>query len=284
MKVLIAIPHVFNPQLGSIYSSQNESKRHIKKEALFQATYGNLNRHSQKHFIHASKGLGTDIFTRSLNTSEGIDLTIQVYSPKSATLFEQNNENEHICFIDPQINNYSQIPLYASQKLLEQSEDYDIISYIEDDLVIEDRDFFSKLIYLDAQSNGNIAFMPHRCEHIKGRGDVILSGDPDGGRPDLFWDTGEKLDIKWPLGDKQFYRSTNPHSGCYFLTKRQAIRVRNYWAERNWVSEYELSGPLEQAGSGLLLPILKIMKPIPSQYRFFMIHHLDELWRRHPFK
>ena len=24
-----------------------------------------------------------------------------------------------------------------------------------------------------------------------GKGDVILSGDPDGGRPDLFWDTGE---------------------------------------------------------------------------------------------
>ena len=42
--------------------------------------------------------------------------------------------------------------------------------------------------------------IPHRCEHIPGKGDVILSGDPDGGRPDLFWDTGETVSVPWPLG------------------------------------------------------------------------------------
>ena len=47
-------------------------------------------------------------------------------------------------------------------------------------------DFFRKLLYLESCQNGEpYAFLPHRCERIDGNGDVILSGDPDGGRPDL---------------------------------------------------------------------------------------------------
>ena len=284
MKVLIAIPHVFNPIEGSIYSSQKEHKRNIKKEALMQATEGNLIKHGLGSFIHTSSGLGTDVFTKGINNEQSVDLSIQVYTPKLASLSENISLNSRINIIDIVLEDYTKIPLITSQKLLEQADNYDIICYMEDDIVIEDRDFFNKIIYLDKNTNGDIAFMPHRCENIPGKGEVILSGDPEGGRPDLFWDTGERINIKWPLGDKQFYRATNPHSGCYFLTRRQALTVRNYWMARNWIAEYELSGPLEQAGSGLLLPILKIMKPIPSQYRFLMVHHLDELWKRHPFK
>ena len=114
--------------------------------------------------------------------------------------------------------------------------------------------------------------------------DVILSGDPDGGRPDLFWDTGETIEIAWPLGGRRFYRATNPHSGCYFLSKSQAIKALDYWEQEQWNPGFELSGPLEQAGSGLLLPIFKLMKPIPEHYRFLMVRHQDELWTRHPFE
>ena len=284
MKVLIAIPHVFNPIEGSIYSSQNKDKLNVKKEALINATEGNLIKHGNRSFIHTSSGIGTDVFTKEISNQESIDLSIQLYTPKIASLSNNISFNSRINIIELIIDDYSKVPLITSKRLLEQADDYDIICYMEDDIVIEDREFFRKLIYLDNQTHGDIAFMPHRCEYIPGKGEVILSGDPEGGRPDLFWDTGEKITIQWPLGDIQFYRATNPHSGCYFLTRRQAISVRNYWIERNWISEYELSGPLEQAGSGLLLPILKIMKPIPSNYRFLMVHHLDELWKRHPFK
>ena len=284
MKVLIAIPHVFNPIEGSIYSSQNKDKLNIKKEALISATEGNLIKHGHRSFIHTSSGIGTDVFTKEISNQESIDLKIQLYTPKIASLSKNISCNSRINLIELILDDYSKIPLITSKRLLEQADDYDIICYMEDDISIEDREFFRKLIYLDNQTNGDVAFMPHRCEYIPGKGEVILSGDPEGGRPDLFWDTGERIKIQWPLGDIQFYRATNPHSGCYFLTRRQAISVRSYWIERNWISEYELSGPLEQAGSGLLLPILKIMKPIPSNYRFLMVHHLDELWKRHPFK
>jgi len=284
MRVLLAIPHVFAPKEGSLYSSQTESKRDSKTRALQQATLGNLNRHGQRHWIHASLGKGKPVVTRELHSSPGVEIRLQLYTPGQATLAAGLDPTPGLELIDPGIHDYTQLPLIASRRLLEQSQDYDLIGYLEDDLLIEDPQLLEKVLYLDSISDGSHAFLPHRCEHIVGKGDVILSGDPDGGRPDLFWDTGERLKVPWPLGDIEFYRATNPHSGCYFLTRRQAQLVLNYWQARDWVADFQLSGPLEQAGSGLLLPVLKLMKPLPSHHRFLMVRHLDELWRRHPFE
>ena len=94
----------------------------------------------------------------------------------------------------------------------------------------------------------------------------------------------QKINIAWPTGNRTFYRATNPHSGCYFLSKNQAKLIEEYWQRRDWKSEFQLSGPLEQAGSGILLPVFKLMKTIPSDYRFLMVRHQDELWRRHEFE
>ena len=40
------------------------------------------------------------------------------------------------------------VPLVASRRLLEQSAEYDILGYMEDDLLIEDPEFFQKLACL----------------------------------------------------------------------------------------------------------------------------------------
>jgi hypothetical protein len=281
MKILLAIPHVFSPKQGSLYSSQTESKRHLKRSALIKATTGNLSRHSKQHWIHASLGKGKEVVTRALSSSLGADITIQLYTPNAASLAGALQPHSGLQIIDPQVEDFTQVPLTASRRLLEQASDYDLVGYLEDDLLIEDPEFFRKLLYLDQLTDGSYAFLPHRCESMQHQGDVILSGDPDGGRPDLFWDTGETLRVPWPLGDLMFYRATNPHSGCYFLSQRQAVRVTTFWQDHDWQASFQLAGPLEQACSGLLLPVLKVMKPIPDHYRFLMVRHQDELWRRH---
>ncbi|WP_320675984.1 hypothetical protein [Prochlorococcus sp. MIT 1300] len=284
MKVLLTIPHVFAPLKGSLYSSQNELKRGLKTKALHSATVGNIDRHSKRHWIHASLGLGKSIVTRELSTNLGVDIRVEVFTPSKATLASELETNISIHLYEPNCTDYQQIPLIASRHLLEQAPHYDLLGYMEDDILIEDPEFFSKILYFEKCSDGSHVFIPHRCENIPGKGDVILSGDPDGGRPDLFWDTGELINIPWPLGERKFYRATNPHSGCYFLTKTQASKALAYWEAHNWTPDFELSGPLEQAGSGLLLPIFKVMKPIPEHYRFLMVRHQDRLWERHPFE
>lgn len=281
MRVLLTIPHVFAPKAGSLYSSQTASKRSLKQLALRGATLGNIARLGKQHWIHASLGKGKPVVTRDLITNDGVDLTIELITPKKAGLADTLPEHPSILRIDPHVSDLTEIPLIAARRALEKAHEYDLVGYIEDDLAIESRDFFQKIIWLIQQYGPKYVFLPHRCEHITGIGDVILSGDPDGGRADLFWDTGERLNVNWPLGNVSFYRATNPHSGCWFLNREQAVALYHYWAKRGWVSSFQLSGPLEQAASGLLLPLFHIMKPEPEHYRFLTIHHLDSLWKRH---
>ena len=284
MKVLIAIPHVFAPKEGSLYSSQNEAKRALKQEALRCATIENLNRHRKRHWIHASLGKAKPVVTREQSTNDGIGLTIRLFTPPAASLASSLPEDPNLQLIDPCVKDFTHVPMVSAKQVLEQAEDYDIVGYMEDDLLIEDIHFFEKLRYLHSIVPDSYAFLPHRCEHIPGKGDVILSGDPDGGRDDLFWATGETIQIQWMNSNRNFYRATNPHSGCFFLSKKQALRVKEFWRQRQWRSNFILSGPLEQAGSGLLLPTLKVMKPVVEHYRFLMIRHQDELWKRHTFE
>ena len=285
MRVLLAIPHVYAPRDGSRYSSQRPEKREKKQAALRECVLSNLDRLQKRHWVHASLGLRKPVVNRVCETSLGVDLTVQVFSPPQCNLLHGLGDlPENVTVIDPEQPDLMQVPLTASRRLIEQSADYDMVGFMEDDLAIRDPEFFQKIQYLVERSGGGYVFLPHRCETIPGHGDVILSGDPDGGRPDLFWDTGEIIEVEWPLGGRRFYRATNPHSGCYFLTRSQAQRVLEHWSKQNWIFDFQLSGPLEQAGSGILLPLLKVMKPIPEHYRFLMVHHQDELWKNHPFE
>ena len=210
-------------------------------------------------------------------------MTIRLFTPPEASLADSLPKDPDLERIDPNVSDYSQVPLIASRHLLEQADDYDLIGYLEDDILLSDPEFFAKIL-LDRCSDGRYVFLPHRCEHIPGKGDVILSGDPDSRRPDLFWDTGELVSIPWPLGEKHFYRATNPHSGCYFLSRRQALIARDFWIKEQWRSTWMLSGPLEQASTGMLLPVMRVMKPVPKHYRFLMVRHQDSLWKRHQFE
>lgn len=284
MKVLLVIPHVFAPETGSLYSSRSAEKRPQKQAALQKATLENISRHSKSHWIHASLGKGKPIVTRVLASDHQIDLTIRVFTAPGHNLTEPlTGQHSSLEIITVNTQDFTSLPLTASRHALESHAQYDIIGYMEDDILIEDSEFFEKIQYLHDLTESH-AFIPHRCEHIPLKGDVVLSGDPDGGRPDLFWDTRESISIAWPLGSRSFYRATNPHSGCYFLGKRQAEAVYQYWHDRNWVSPFQLSGPMEQAASGMLLPVLKVMKPVPSQHRFLRVMHQDTLWRRHAFE
>ena len=284
IRVLLAIPHVFAPRKDSLYSSQTEAKRLVKQRALHQVTLGNLERHQPQHCIHASLGKTGPIVTRRLLNSLSVELTIQLYTPVAASLAGSLPENPSLQLVEPGVSDWMQVPLVAVRRLLEQAGDYDVVGYLEDDLLIEDAEFFHKIAWLDQNTDGSYAFFPHRCELIPREGDVILSGDPDGGRPDLFWDTGETLSVPWSLGERRFYRATNPHSGCFFLSRRQALGLLSHWQQREWTPDFQLAGPLEQACTGLLLPVFKVMKPVVEHYRFLMVRHQDELWKRHPFE
>ena len=147
MKILITIPHVFSPKPGSLYSSQTETKRESKQKALFETTIGNLNRHRKQHWIHASLGYKKQVVTRQLLTNQEVDLTIQVYTKKEQNLLKKQNLGEKIEVYTHEGVTREKIPFIASMSGISQAENYDIIGYIEDDILIEDHEFFHKLYY-----------------------------------------------------------------------------------------------------------------------------------------
>ena len=69
VKILIAIPHVFNPEGKSIYSSNDRNKRAAKQRALYRATIENLGRHNQDAWIHVARKCDGKIITRKIDTS-----------------------------------------------------------------------------------------------------------------------------------------------------------------------------------------------------------------------
>ena len=104
MKVLLAIPHVFAPKEGSLYSSQTEAKRGLKQEALLRATIGNLNRHRQRHLIHASLGHNQPVVNRELLSPDGVELTIRLFTPPSASLAAALPEDPDLELLDPGVS------------------------------------------------------------------------------------------------------------------------------------------------------------------------------------
>ena len=179
MKILLCIPHVFAPKTGSLYSSQTEAKRDTKQKALSEATLGNLSRLSQRHFIHASLGKGQPVVTRPLNTTTGAEISIQIFTQKDQNLAGSLHPDPRIEIKEHSLDDPRKFHWWHRAPL-EQSGDYDLVGYMEDDLLIEDTEFFNKIRFLNAQHGDPYVFLPHRCETIPNLGDVILSGDPDG--------------------------------------------------------------------------------------------------------
>ena len=141
LKVLIGIPHVYSPKKGSPYSSENIEKKEIKREAVRRTIEENLALHGAEGYIHASLGHRKPVVTRKLSEGGNIDLKIQLYIPENEHLadgLKGGNKLERI--VVKGIDNMN-IPLIA-RRILEQSNEYDIVAYMEDDILIEDREFF----------------------------------------------------------------------------------------------------------------------------------------------
>ena len=83
MKVLLAMPHVFAPKEGSLYSSQTEAKRGPKQEALLrQRSAISIGINNGIGFMHRSEKQERGQ-PRTLQTSDGVELKVLVFTPQT---------------------------------------------------------------------------------------------------------------------------------------------------------------------------------------------------------
>lgn len=164
---------------------------------------------------------------------------------------------------------------FACHALLQDRADaHDIYAFIEDDLVLHDPDFLTKLAWFNAEFGEDVLLQPNRYENGPQGTRVYVDGDlppfiprppePPGAAQRFATNLGRPL---------RFDRRLNPMSGCFFLSAAQLAR----WINSPFARDRDASflGPLESAQILPLMKIFPIYKPGLEVAHFLEIEHAD---------
>lgn len=152
---------------------------------------------------------------------------------------------------------------------------YDYYCYLEDDLLIRDPWFFVKLRWFAAQFGEEAVLMPNRYEVARDR--IVHRAYVDGPlrarAGEAFQDMTRVPELEAEaLGVRVvFRRTTNPHSGAFFLSARQmaAWAARPHFLDR----DVRFIGPLESAATLGVMRTFRVYKPAAENAAFLEIEH-----------
>jgi hypothetical protein len=153
--------------------------------------------------------------------------------------------------------------------------DYDFYCYLEDDLVIRDPWFFVKMRWFTAQFGDDALLMPNRYEVA--RDQIVHRAYVDGPlRPAVtaaFQNVADTPILEGEaLGQRVvFERTTNPHSGGFFLNGCQMEK----WAAMPFFLDRDVRfiGALESAASLGVMRTFRIYKPAADNGAFLEVEH-----------
>lgn len=281
MRVLVTIPHVFNPQSEgkASYGSLSQDPQ-PRIAALSQAlsalrSFDNSSqfwfRYTDRLSTHqANQGMAIEIDI-IICTTQGLHLLKEI--PIPSTYYHTRSFDCEPMFLGFECHGV----------LKEFLGKYDYYCYLEDDLIIGDAWFFHKLAWFNSCVHQGAVLQPNRFELTQKSEIKKVYIDPDrdcasgriSGFAHDFHDhvtlTGQVMGYSL-----QFIRAGNPHSGCFFLTQGQMTR----WAQTNYFSDRDTRffGPLESAASLGLMRTFRVYKPAPQNASFLEIQHFGEAW------
>jgi hypothetical protein len=176
---------------------------------------------------------------------------------------------------------------FQCQKMLrDRWGNYDYYCFLEDDLILHDPWFFTKLSWFNGHVGNDKLLLPNRFE--RGPGPEFHKAYVDG-------DLAPRVTARWQnVNDKPQLRSTvmqtsvlfqrplNPHCGCYFLNAGQM----EHWTQQPYFSDQDCSfvGPLESAATLGIMRAFKIYKPAPENACFLEIEHFGDQFIRRKWK
>lgn len=271
MKILVTIPHYYNPDNGKHGSGGKNPMPRIRalSECLLKLTA--LVADSQ-YTLNIKDRISTPADVKYSNT---IDIVICTANDKHLL-----NHLKYKPFVQHNSNLENPRMLgFECQKILKQNiNKYDYYCFMEDDLIINDSLFFEKLNWFNNGSKYTTLLQPNRYE-ISARGQVqkvYVDGDINPRVTDRYQDidTDSYLHAQFLGKNVVFKRPLNPHSGCFFLTNEQMI----YWVSRDYFLDYDTSfiSPLESAATLGITKTFKVYKPYVHNASFFEIQHYGD--------
>lgn len=166
---------------------------------------------------------------------------------------------------------------FEAQKLLAENidQDFDLLVYLEDDLLIQDPYFFQKITWFSRQLGPDHLLLPQRMEiasspHIVDR--LFIDGTlPSQELLQIISDPPPALAMELPTGTAYFESPRNPHAGCFALTPEQ-MRL---WVEDDCWQDGDCSyvSPLESAATLGLIKMFRLYKPAFACASWLEIQH-----------
>lgn len=260
MKILVAIVHHWNPNGGGRHASLRPDPG-PRIQALQQQLLCLLRLANRQGVIdigsmavvNANKAIRHVLDIRVI--TDGINTVLDNIAPEFRNCFEE-------VVVSPRTSRH--LGFEAQKFLAEHVEcDYDLLVYLEDDLLIQDSYFFHK-IYSFAQHVGQeCLLLPHRMEisPLPGQVDrLFIDGPvPMAEQSQLIPDPPPPLAIEQPFGPVIFESPKNPHSGCFALT---TVQMKAWMSDLCWQDgDCSYVSPLESAATLGLLKVFRLYKP-----------------------
>jgi len=269
-KILIAIPHYFRREAKSVYDSERSSAedRAVLVAKTLSGLWTNLGGPTT---IYETKG------GRLLDGPHRHQINIRLVTAGSDHLVESlQGVRELFRHVSTNIANPRLLGFECHRIFAEEVEDFDWFVYLEDDLVLHDPLLIEKLGWF-SQRFGDINLLQvNRYEKGYGYARVYIDGPgrwkAQGRGPP--WP--ETLEAEFLGRTLRFELATNPHSGCFFVTRRQMRR----WMRSTIFLDRDTSfvGPLESAATLGIYKTFRVYKTAAANYDFVEIRHAGSVY------
>lgn len=263
MKILFTMPHYYNPEgEGKYGSTRNNPAPRIN--ALSNCI-------SSIHQLFEQKQYLIDIFNLTANP-------VNDFQRNYIDIIIVTTQNRHLLknlcispdfFVHKEVNTESIMLGFECKKILaENFGKYDYYCYLEDDLIINDPYFFTKLKWFNKLTNDNFLLQPNRYEISSGdiANKLYVDGNIRSAATEKFQDINDSPELTGIVMEEKvlFKRTLNPHSGCYFLNENQ-LKI---WMEQSYFENDDTSfiGPLESAATLGIMKTFKVYKPEPQNF------------------
>ena len=278
-KILIVIPHFFKETAGGTgYGSGQEGarlKRAISLARCLQAL--RLQRRTLSSALLNIKDKNVQLFKRQANSSSRayeIKIDVHVFCNRDDMISEVLEcYSSWVTVHKLDMENPKMLPIAARNWLINTDKDYNLYSYMEDDIVINDALFFDKQLWFLDKTNHKAILMPHRFEqNINGEiAQFLVDGPLIASFIEQFYMPMENYAHGiWNVKDKEvwFDRSANPHSGCFTISS-----VQKKILEERPLRDNGFVSPLETAATLTVMEHFPVLKPSMSNHEFLLVEH-----------
>ncbi len=282
LKILITIPHFYHYDKNSKHGYGMHTP--AKRAAIVSNTINNLlslfveRKTYEYHLANVDLVKENHRATANMDFTYDIDIVLCRMNTGEDVVDLLNVSRDAYYLVDVDLENPRFLG-YACHKVLEQrfreQTDYDYYCYMEDDCVIHDSLFFQKLMWFENEFGDNAICQPHRyhidkeAPYNKRYTEPELIKEYIGQFVDL--EKNPRLSAKVLGMNINFFKTLNPHCGCFFLSANQYARMIEH-PDYKYTWEHFVS-PLESAATFMLTKLFDVYRVDFSQAAFFELEH-----------